>query len=149
MVFFAILLYQSGDVEKNPGPTSVSSDKSNESFKFPPLQGNLSMVHYNVQSLANKVDLIESELTNFDIISLTETWLNDSISNEDLTFKACVTSALRQPCTCPRRQISGFRATASRCSILHRKTAVRKTRSQGCRNEFSTCSFSLRFACVF
>ena len=86
MVFFGILLYQSGDVEKNPGPTSVSSDESNESFKFPPLQGNLSMVHYNVQSLANKVDLIEPELTNFDIISLTETWLNDSISNEDLTF---------------------------------------------------------------
>ena len=63
--------------------------------------------------------------------------------------KACVTSALRQPCTYPRRQISGFRAAASRCSILHRKTAVRKIRSQGCRNEFSTCSFSLRFACVF
>ena len=31
----------------------------------------------------------------------------------------------------------------------HRKTAVQKTRSQGCRNEFSTCSFSLRFVCVF
>ena len=64
----------------------MSSGESNESFKFPPLQGNLSMVHYNVQSLANKVDLIEPELTNFYIISLTETWLNDSISNEDLMF---------------------------------------------------------------
>ena len=36
------------------------------------------MVHYNVQSLASKTDIIEPELTNFDIISLTETWLNDS-----------------------------------------------------------------------
>ena len=44
------------------------------------------MVHYNVQSLASKTDIIEPELTNFDIISLTETWLNDSISNEDLKF---------------------------------------------------------------
>ena len=39
--------------------------------------------------------------------------------------------------------------TASRCCEQHRKTAVRKTRSQGCCNEFSTCSFSLRFVCVF
>ena len=78
-----MLLYQSGDVEKNPGPTSESSDESNESFQF---QGILSMVHYNVQSFANKIDIIEPELTDFDIISLTETWLNDSISNEDLKF---------------------------------------------------------------
>ena len=33
-----------------------------------------------------KSDIIKPELTNFDIISLTETWLNDSISNEDLKF---------------------------------------------------------------
>ena len=44
------------------------------------------MVHYNVQSLASKTDIIEPELSNFDIISLTETWLNDSLSNEDLKF---------------------------------------------------------------
>ena len=64
-------------------------------------------------------------------------------------MKACFTSALRQPCTCLRRQISWFRTASSRCCEQHRKTAVRKTRSQGCRNEFSTCSFSLRFVCVF
>ena len=44
------------------------------------------MVHYNVQSFASKTDIIEPELTNFDIISLAETWLNDSLSNEDLMF---------------------------------------------------------------
>ena len=44
-------------------------------------QGNL-----YVQSFANKIDIIEPELTDFDIISLTETWLNDSIPNEDLKF---------------------------------------------------------------
>ena len=47
-------------------------------------------------------------------------------------YKASFTSALRQPCTYLRRQISWFRTAASRCSILHRKTAVRNTRSQGC-----------------
>ena len=44
------------------------------------------MVHYNVQCLASKTDIIEPELTYFDIISLAETWLNDSLSNEDLMF---------------------------------------------------------------
>ena len=86
VTFLAMLLYQSDDIEKNPGPNSASSTESDDSFQFPPLQGNLSMVHYNVQSLASKTDIIEPELTNFDIISLTETWLNDSISNEDLKF---------------------------------------------------------------
>ena len=86
VTFLAMLLYQSGDIEKNPGPNSASSTESDDLFQFPPLQGNLSMVHYNVQSLASKTDIIEPELTNFDIISLTETWLNDSISNEDLKF---------------------------------------------------------------
>ena len=54
-----------------------------------------------------------------------------------LTGKAWFTSALRQPCTYLRRQISWFRTAASRCCEQHRKTAVRKTRSHGCRNEFS------------
>ena len=71
VTFLAMLLYQSGDIEKNPGPNSASSTESDDSFQFPPLQGNLSMVHFNVQSLASKTDIIEPELTNFDIISLT------------------------------------------------------------------------------
>ena len=47
-----------------------------------------------------------------------------------------------QPCgsRAPVR-VDKFRAAAARCSILHRKTAVRKTRSQGCRNEFRHVHF--------
>ena len=56
-------------------------------------------------------------------------------------FKACFTSALRQLCAYLRRQISWFRTASSRCCEQHRKTALRKTRSQGCRNEFSTFNF--------
>ena len=79
--------YQSGDIKKNPGPNSASGTESDDSFQFSSLQGNLSMVHYNVQCFASKTDIIEPEPTNFDIISLTETWLNDSLSNEDFMFK--------------------------------------------------------------
>ena len=43
-----------------------------------------------------------------------------------LKSKACFTSALRQPCTCLRQQMSGFCAEASRCCKQHRKTALQK-----------------------
>ena len=60
--------------------------------------------------------------------------------------KACFTSALRQHCTCPRRQISWFRAAASRCYEQHRKTALRKKQARKTattsKTNFSTCSFS-------
>ena len=45
------------------------------------------MVHYNVQSLQHKIDILEPELSTFDLVSLTETWLNDSILSDDLLFK--------------------------------------------------------------
>ena len=34
------------------------------------------MVHYNIQSIANKLDLIETELRHYDVICLTKTWLD-------------------------------------------------------------------------
>ena len=45
------------------------------------------MVHYNVQSLLPKPESIECELSNVlsaDCIALTETWLNQSIPNNDI-----------------------------------------------------------------
>ena len=43
-------------------------------------------MHYNVQSLLNKLDIIEPELSNFDLVSLTETWLNERVLTQDLAF---------------------------------------------------------------
>ena len=34
VTFLAMLLYQSGDIEKNPGPNSASSTESDDSFLF-------------------------------------------------------------------------------------------------------------------
>ena len=41
-------------------------------------------MHYNVQSLLNKLDIIEPELSNFDLVSLSETWLNERVLTQDL-----------------------------------------------------------------
>ena len=83
--FLAMILYQAGDVEKNPGP-ETETDNISDSASAAVFHGNFSVVHYNVQSVANKLDIIEPEFSNFSLISLTETWLNDSVQNQDLAF---------------------------------------------------------------
>ena len=85
-IFLAMVIYQAGNVEKNLGPGTENDDFSDtvSSASSAILHGNLSLVHYNVQSVVNKIDIIEPELSNFSLISLTETWLNNTVSNEDI-----------------------------------------------------------------
>lgn len=49
------------------------------------------MVHYNIQSLANKKDILESELRHFDVISLTETWLDQRTHDSDIELSGYIT----------------------------------------------------------
>ena len=72
--FVALLLLRSGDVETNPGP------KKSSVIKF---------CHWNLNGLAAhdflKVSLIEAFITthNFDIICLSETCLDSTVSQHD------------------------------------------------------------------
>lgn len=61
--FCKLLLLISGDIELNPGPIN-SSDT-------------LSVIHVNARSLRNKIDLFEAECNDFDIVTVSETWLAD------------------------------------------------------------------------
>ena len=76
MIFVIIL---SGDVHPNPGPTEyeespdTSSTYSNDIYNFLNLPNHLSVVHYNVQSIRHKIDLLFAEFSQFDIIPFTET----------------------------------------------------------------------------
>ena len=87
-----VLLIMSGDVHPNPGPASASSisTSSNSLHDSIPflnsfnLSKHLSFIHYNVQSIANKIDLITTELSDFDILAFSETWLQPSILTSDL-----------------------------------------------------------------
>ena len=90
-----ILLLCSGDVHPNPGPTSSASNDSFSSSSsnisnilLDDLNQNhhLAFVHYNVQSLLTKIDIIQAELHNFDLIALTETWLHPGIDIDEVTF---------------------------------------------------------------
>ena len=39
------------------------------------------MVHYNVQSALYKMDILESERSNFNVICLSETWFNSNMND--------------------------------------------------------------------
>ena len=74
-----------GGIERNPGPLlddSLASSSVGSTFEDKSIKNKFSIVHYNIQSISNKVDLIESELRNFDVICLTETWLDRRISDD-------------------------------------------------------------------
>lgn len=89
-----ILLLMCGDVHPNPGPghstsssISSSSSLSHGSFSFLNtlnLSKHLSFIHYNVQSIANKLDILSAELSDFDILTFSETWLHPNIQTSDL-----------------------------------------------------------------
>ncbi len=81
-----LILQISGDIEINPGPNSNESSMSSNVDLHGIFKHKLSIVHLNVQSLQQKTDIIQAELDHFDIIALTETWLNDTIDNNDLAL---------------------------------------------------------------
>ena len=92
LIVISLLLLNSGDIEFNPGPLSersttcmsVSIDISiDESI----IRNSFSLVHYNVQILAKQTNILLSELFNFDIISITETWLNYRTSDDGILLQ--------------------------------------------------------------
>ena len=90
LIYFELLIIMSlfliAGVEHIPGPASESSVSSNPSHtnKEQLIVDKFSIVHYNVQSLGNKIDLIGSELCRFDLICINETWLDDRTSDEEI-----------------------------------------------------------------
>lgn len=64
-----LLLFLCGDVEVNPGPTPTTD---------------LKIVHINARSIRNKMQLIQSEYHNIDIITVSETWLSETDHNSSI-----------------------------------------------------------------
>ena len=73
--FLVSLLLLCGDVHPNPGPTLQVNNT------------NISIVHNNICSLQNKRNIVEAELTSFDIIALTETWLYNDFPSDRIAIK--------------------------------------------------------------
>ena len=94
IIWLIILLLSSGDVHPNPGPSDFdvlsnhtsTSSTSYDLYNFLNFPNHLSTVHYNVQSIRFKIDLLMTEFSQFDIVSFTETWLSDNCPTSDLLF---------------------------------------------------------------
>ena len=72
------LIRLSGDVELNPGYVNIQDIRNTRGLKIG---------HLNVRSLRNKVDMVRLELTKescFDVLTLSETWLDASVSNSEV-----------------------------------------------------------------
>ena len=98
LTWLCILLLCSGDVHSNPGPLSSSpssasintssSTMSMDLLDVLNVSHNLSFVHYNVQSIVPKVDVLHAELIAFDILAFSETLLNPTIETDDLILQS-------------------------------------------------------------
>ena len=92
LLFIVSLLVTCGDIEPNPGPVTcnlnnVDSDcTSSTSSHFNSLLESAlcTIVHLNVRSLLTSIDQLSLEFNEFDIIALSETFLDDSITNSDI-----------------------------------------------------------------
>ena len=74
---FWIALSCQGDVHPNPGPLSrkeSSSSHISDLYIFFSYPNHLSPVHYNVKSIRNKVNILCTEFSQFDVISFSETF---------------------------------------------------------------------------
>ena len=95
--WLVIFLLCSGDFHPNLGPsysssssTTISSSSSSMSttvYNSLTLNHNLSFVHYNVQSILPKIDLLHAELIEFDILAFSETWLHPDIDTDNLLLE--------------------------------------------------------------
>lgn len=94
LFFAALCVLLSGDIEVNPGPPNSETEASNHSYgtnsfnTIRSLKHSLSLVHLNVHSITSdeKLSQISIELGNFDVIGLTETLLDDSISDSQIAI---------------------------------------------------------------
>ena len=73
IIIIQLLLQTAGDIHLNPGPPCRVQPKE------------LSIIHINARSLRRKLDLLDSEVTDHDVITISETWLSADIKNKEIS----------------------------------------------------------------
>lgn len=75
MFLLILLLYICGDVETNPGPSTNHS------------VDDLSIFHINIRSLRNKLHVLENIASDYHILCVTETHLDNNINTDDICIE--------------------------------------------------------------
>ena len=74
LVIIQLLLQTARDIHLNPGPPCRTQPKE------------LSVIHINARSLRRKLDLLDSEVTDHGVITISETWLSADIKNNEISI---------------------------------------------------------------
>ena len=77
------------DVSRNRGPINIfQHSQKSDNITFPSNRG-LKIAHLNVRSLVNKIDSLRILLKKnpFDVLTMSETWLTNKISDPELTIQ--------------------------------------------------------------
>jgi hypothetical protein len=84
-IFAVLVISISGNVESNPGPTSITN--SHQASGFPQSRG-LKVAHLNIRSICNKIDSLKLLLNEkpFDIFTISETRLNSDITDGKISI---------------------------------------------------------------
>ena len=72
LIIIQLLLQTAGNIHLHPGPPCRAQPKE------------LSIIHINARSLRRKLDLLDSEVTDHDVITISETWLSADIKNNEI-----------------------------------------------------------------
>ena len=72
-ILLLLLLLQSGDIETNPGPSTLN-------------HGTLSILHSNIRSIRNKIDFVK-DFFYFNILCFTETHLDPNVLTDSIMFE--------------------------------------------------------------
>ena len=78
------LILLAGDICPQPGPTF---QLNNSGLSFCPKSRGLPLAHLNIRSLLHKMDqvnLVMGGAKSFDILSFSETWLNDMVTDDEI-----------------------------------------------------------------
>ena len=68
LIILSLLLIQSEDIELKPGPNLLERESDSITMDDVSISKYFSIVHYNIQSVTNKIDLIGAELSNCSVI---------------------------------------------------------------------------------
>ncbi|MEW8547607.1 MAG: reverse transcriptase family protein, partial [Candidatus Thiodiazotropha sp.] len=90
LLWVACLILLCGDVHTNPGPDSVRSTSLSSVSSILSLehyQDLFSILHLNIQSILPKIDLVRCESAAYDVMIFSESWLNPTISNDEISIE--------------------------------------------------------------
>ena len=107
IILCTVYLLIACDISKNPGPFPSNSDFSNSILNTSSVDSDnnfhewfvnscdlsadfksyLSLIHLNIQSIKPKCDILNAELSEFDILCFTESWLDVTVQDSDVALQ--------------------------------------------------------------